>query len=224
MTGGALDATALVIPLALGVALSPFPVVAAIVILGGPRASTAGPAFAAGFVAGLAALTGLAIALLEGAGTAAGPVADLVRLGVGVALLVLAATKWRGRGRGEATSPPGWTTALGSAGPLRAFGVGAALGGLNPKNVAFAAGAAGSIAGLGLHGRDAAGPAVAFVAFGSVSVLAATAARLVGGASATRWLASAQAFMTANGPVILAVVFAILGAKLAGEGLAGLLQ
>lgn len=30
--------------------------------------------------------------------------------------------------------------------------------------------------------------------------------------------------MIENGPVILAVVFSILGVKLAGEGLAGLLQ
>jgi hypothetical protein len=44
LTGGALDAAALVLPLAMGVALSPFPVLAAIPIPSGPRAATAGPA------------------------------------------------------------------------------------------------------------------------------------------------------------------------------------
>jgi len=45
VTGGALDAAALVLPLAMGVALSPFPVVAAVLILSGPKAVTAGPAW-----------------------------------------------------------------------------------------------------------------------------------------------------------------------------------
>ncbi|HMQ92402.1 MAG TPA: GAP family protein [Amaricoccus sp.] len=225
MTGGALDAAALVLPLAMGVALSPFPVVGAILVLSGPRATTAGPAFAAGFVAGLAALTTLVVALLDGAGLSAGPLANLIRLGAGLGLLAAAAAKWCGRPRGGAAAPvPGWMAALGDARPLRAFGIGAALGGVNPKNIAFAAGAAGSIAGFGLIGRDAAGPALAFVLLGSASVLAATAARLVAGKAATRGLDAARAFMIDNGPVILAVVFSILGVKLAGEGLTGLLQ
>ena len=93
MTGGALDAAALVLPLAMGVALSPIPVVGAILVLSGPRATTAGPAFAAGFVAGLAALTALAVALLDGAGQSAGPLANLIRLGAGLGLLAAAASE-----------------------------------------------------------------------------------------------------------------------------------
>ncbi len=144
---------------------------------------------------------------------------------MGFGLLAAAASKWRGRPRGGATAPvPGWMAALGGARPLRAFGIGAALGGINPKNIAFAAGAAGSIAGLGIVGRDAAGPAVAFVAVRLRPGAGGDGRRLLAGAGATRGLDAARAFMIDNGPVILAVVFAILGVKLAGEGLAGLLQ
>ena len=132
--------------------------------------------------------------------------------------------KWRGR-PGEGTPPPepGWMAALGGAGAGRAFGIGVLLGGVNPKNIAFAAGAAGSIAALGIGGRGALGPGIAFVALGSASVLAATALRLVAGARAGRSLEAVKVFMIGNGPVILAVVFAILGVKLIGEGLAGML-
>jgi hypothetical protein len=220
VTGGALDAAALVLPLAMGVALSPFPVVAAILILSAPRAATAGPAFAAGFVAGLAVLTALAMALLDGAG-GTGAVAGGLRLVVGFGLVVAAAVKWRGRTRSRAA--PRWLSALEDVGPPRALGIGAALGGVNPKNLAFAAGAAGTVAGLGLDGQDAVGPGLAFVLLGSASVLGATAFRLAAGARAVRSLGAVKAFMIDSGPVILAVVFAILGVKLVGEGLAGLL-
>jgi hypothetical protein len=224
LTGGALDAAALVLPLAMGVALSPFPVVAAILVLSGPRATTAGPAFAAGFLAGLGTLTALAIALLDGAGGGAGPLASLIRLGVGLGLIAAAAMKWRGRPRGSAApAVPGWTAALDGVGVPRAFGIGVVLGGVNPKNIAFAAGAAGTIAGLGIAGRDAVGPGLAFALLGSASVLAATAVRLAAGTRAARGLEAAKTFMIGNGPVILAVVFAILGVKLIGEGLAGML-
>jgi threonine/homoserine/homoserine lactone efflux protein len=217
----ALDAIALVLPLATGVALSPFPVVAAVLILSGARARTAGPAFAAGFLAGLAALTGLALALLDGAGGARGPVASLLRLGVGAGLILAAGMKARARLNGDPAPVPEWMAALGAAGPKRALAVGAALGGVNPKNVAFAAGAAGSIAATGADARDAAVAAGVFVALGSASVLGATAIRLLGGERTLRPLLALRTFLVDNGPVILAVVFLVLGVKLVGEGLAG---
>ena len=195
--------------------------VAAVPILSGPRGGTAGPAFAAGFIAGLAALTALALLLLDGTGDARGPVASLLRLCVGVGLILAAGAKWREGPRRDAAPAPGWMAALGDAGTARAFAVGAALGGVNPKNIAFAAGAAGSIAATGADGRDAALAALAFVLLGAASVLGATAFRLLGGARSLGPLASLRAFMVANGPVILAVVFLVLGVKLVGEGLAG---
>jgi threonine/homoserine/homoserine lactone efflux protein len=139
---------------------------------------------------------------------------------VGLALLAAAAVKWRGR-RGQ-KPPPRWIAALDGVGPARAFAVGAVLGGVNPKNLAFAAAAAGSIGGVGLTGRDAAIPGLVFVLLGSASVLGATVLRLAAGARAARRLDAVRTFMTDNGPVILGVVFAILGVKLIGEGLAGL--
>lgn len=222
MTGGALDAAALVLPLAMGVGLSPFPLIGAVVVLSGPRAASAGPAFAAGWLAGLSALTAVALLLFDGAGAAAGPLAGVLRLGLGFGLLALAVAKVRGRRR-KAAEPPGWMAALESADPARALAIGAALGGLNPKNVGFAAAAAGSIAALGITGRAAAGPALAFVLLGSVPVLVATGARLALGQRAAGPLGALRWFLVENGALIVAVVFAVLGVKLVGEGFAGLL-
>lgn len=218
-----LDAVALVLPLAAGVALSPFPAIGIVLVLNGPRAVSAGPAFAAGFVAGLSAVMLLGILLLDGAGGHQGLVASLLRVGVGMAVLALAVRKWRGRpGAGAPAAMPGWMTALDGAGPGRALGLGAMLGGLNPKNIGFAAAAAGSIAATGLTGRGALAPAAAFVLLGSGAVLAATVYRLVAGHRALGPLDAARRFLIANGTVMTATVFVVLGVKLVGEGLAGL--
>lgn len=223
MAVGAIDALPALLPLAAGVALSPFPVVASVLVLSGPRGRPAGLAFAAGWLAGLGALTAAAMLLIGGLDGEGGTPAALLRLALGAALLVAAVRKWRGRPRaGETPPPPGWITALHDVAPGRAALVGAGLGGLNPKNIAFAAAAASSIGALGLDRGPAARAGLLFVALGSASVLAALAVRLAGGRRADGWLDSVRGFMIQNAAVILMVVFVVLGVGLIGEGLAGL--
>ena len=53
------------LPAAVGVALSPIPIVAVILMLGTPRARANGPAFAAGWVAGLVTV-GVIVLLVAG--------------------------------------------------------------------------------------------------------------------------------------------------------------
>lgn len=218
-----MDAAALVLPLATGIALSPFPAIGIVLVLSGPRAASAGPAFAAGFVAGLSTITLGAILLMDGSGPRQGLLASLLRLGVGMALLALAFRKWRRQSKsGTETSLPGWMAALDGADPLRALGLGIALGGLNPKNLGLTAAAAASIAATGLTGRETLWPATVFVLIGSCVVLGTTLYRLVAGHRALGPLEAARGFLTANGAVMTAMVFILIGAKLVGEGLAGL--
>jgi len=215
------DIAAALLGPALGVALSPFPVIAAVLVLTGPRAATAGPALAAGFTAGLAALSALAFALIDGSGRGDGVAAAVLRLALGAALLAAAVSKWRKRPRpGEVPPVPGWMAALHDIAPGRAFATGAALGGINPKNIGFAAAAAASVAGLGPRG--AAGAALAFALMGSGSVLLATLARLLAGAAATGPLDALRGFMVRHGGLVLAAIFALIGAKLVLAGLSGL--
>ncbi len=55
------------LPSALAVALSPIPIVAVVLVLGAPRARTAGPSFALGWIAGLLAVS-VVVLLLVGSG------------------------------------------------------------------------------------------------------------------------------------------------------------
>ena len=106
---------------------------------------------------------------------------------VGASLLLAALAKWRERARGgDATAPPRWMASL-DGGGARAFGIGAALAGANPKNLALATAGAAVVHYHGLLGREAVAAALAFVALGSFSVLgivllAASGGRRVAGA------------------------------------------
>jgi Sap, sulfolipid-1-addressing protein len=52
------------LPAALAVALSPIPIVAVVLVLAGPKARTAGPAFAVGWVSGLVAVSAIVVLVL----------------------------------------------------------------------------------------------------------------------------------------------------------------
>lgn len=210
-----------ILPLGLGVALSPFPIIAIVLVLTSPRAEAAGPAFAAGFVAGLLALAAVVFALLDGSRLGEGRWGAGLRLAIGLALVALAIAKGLKRPRpGETPAMPGWMAALQDASPGAAFLTGAALGGLNPKNIAFAAAAAAGTAALAP--RETIAAALAFIAIGSASVLLATLAHLVAGPASAAPLAVLRRFMTRYGSLLLAAIFLLLGIKLVLAGLSGL--
>jgi len=102
------------LPSAVGVALSPVPIVAVILMLGTPRARTNGPAFAAGWVAGLVTV-GVIVLLVAGNADSRGDTStavDVVVLLFGVLLLAVAVKQWQGRPRpGETPEMPKWMAA-----------------------------------------------------------------------------------------------------------------
>src|SRR5262245_13710997 len=111
------EAIAQVLPLALGVALSPIPIVAIVLMLAAKRASLNGTAFVAGWLVGLVLVGAIVF-------TVAGPQAgdtqlvpatwiNAVELVIGGFLLCLAAEQWRARpAAGRAPMSPKWLDAL----------------------------------------------------------------------------------------------------------------
>lgn len=221
-----MESIAALLPVALGVTLSPFPVVAAVLVVGTPNARRNGPAFALGWVVGLTALTSLAVAVFAGASDAESSsrtVVDVLRVVAGVALLVAAARKWRHRPRDGETGPtPAWMTSIESMSTGRSLVFGLGLGGINPKNLAFALTAASSIVTLGTEDGDVVIAIAVFVLIASLSVIGPVAARLLLGDRASPPLDAIKGFMLANNNVILMVVFVLIGANTLGNGIAGL--
>jgi hypothetical protein len=214
------------LPLAAAIALSPFPVVAVVLVLASPRARASGPAFAAGWLAGLSGATLAVLWLASGADEVGSTAAEGVawgRLLVGVALLAAALRKWRRRPPPDAEAElPAWMAQLADASPRRVAGLGVALGGANPKNLALVAAGAVTIAQAGLAPSEAVVDIVLFVLLASASVLGAVLAHLLAGERVAAPLSRVQAFMLRHDVAIVVVVLVIFGLKLVGDGLAGL--
>lgn len=215
-----------ILPLAVGVALSPIPIAAVILMLFTPRARSTATAFALGWLLGLGIAATVVLAL-SGAGDVAtddsgSPSTTIgwVKLALGVVLLLLAARRWRNRPRGDETpDTPGWMDTLDHVGSGRSLVLGAALSGVNPKNLALTIAAGTTIAAAGLSTGEEVGTTVLFVLLASVTVLLPVVAFLVAGDRSTATLDAAKTWLIRNNGTVIAVVFVVFGAKLIGDGI-----
>jgi len=136
------------VPAALAVALSPFPIIAIVIVLSTPRARTTGPLFALGWVLGLVAVSTVVVLLLGNVDkdSEASTLVSVLRILLGAALLTMAAQQWFKRPRkGEGPEQPPWMATVGRATPRRTLVLGLALAGANPKNLALTLAASASI-------------------------------------------------------------------------------
>jgi threonine/homoserine/homoserine lactone efflux protein len=214
------------LPSAVGVALSPVPIIAVILMLGTPRARTNGPAFAIGWVVGLVVVSIVVLTLASGAddtdSTAATGV-NWVQVSIGLLFLAMAAKQWRSRPRsGEEAALPKWMATIDTFTPAKCLVLGAALSAINPKNLALTANAAASIAQAGLSSGDSAVAVAVFVVVGSLTVAGPVLFYVVATERAAAPLQSIKQFMGEHNAVIMMVVLLVLGAKVLGQGLGGL--
>jgi threonine/homoserine/homoserine lactone efflux protein len=105
--------------------------------------------------------------------------------------------------------------------PAKSLAFGLALTALNPKNLTLTLAAAASIAEAGLGAGESAVAAAVFVVIGSLTVAGAVLFFVVAADKATGPLTSIKEFMSDHNAVIMMVILLILGAKLVGDGLAG---
>lgn len=139
------------IPLALIVALSPLSIIPAVLVLHTPRPRPTGLAFLAGWLAGLAVLTGvflLASNLIGGIGKSPPSWASWLRVTIGGALIVFGVYRWATREKSE--HMPGWMTRMSTLTPGKAALAAAALTVVNPKVLFLCAAAGLAIGSAGL--------------------------------------------------------------------------
>ncbi|MGN6696123.1 MAG: GAP family protein [Aquihabitans sp.] len=213
------------LPSAVGVAISPIPIIAVILMLGTPRARSDGPAFAAGWIVGMIAVAAVVLLLTGSADTssAANDGVNWLKVGIGILFLVLAKKQWDARpAKGEQAEMPGWMRKVDELEPGKAFTLGAALSGLNPKNLALTAAAAATISQAGLSTGDTVVAVLVFVILASITVVGAVVFYLVAEEKAKGPLATLKEFMAEHNAVIMMVILVILGAKILGQGFGGL--
>lgn len=206
---------------AVGVAISPIPVIAVILMLFSRSATRNSLAFLAGWLVGL---TGIAIVVLaiglEPSSGDESTIAGLVKIAIGALFLVLAAKQWRSRPQpGDEPELPAWMAAIDDLGALKALALGLLLTVPNPKNLGLTVAASLSVSQSNLARGEQAVTIAVFVLIASVTILVPVVGNLVAGARAEPVLTKMKEWLMANSNTVMTVLFLVLGSKVIGEGI-----
>lgn len=213
-----------VLPLGLGVAVSPFPLIALLLMLLSDRELINAWAFLCGWaatvtvIAGLTALTGITIP--GGDDTPAWiPVGEIV---IGIALLITALVVMRRRARGVgAGGHARWLAVIDDITPPRAAALAMALVLLNAKDLALTIDAGTKVSEADLAVVQSALVVLAFAATASVSVLIPVLVATFAGERAEPVLRRWHDLLDRHGQVALALVCGAGGVVLVLAGLTG---
>ncbi|MGW0822095.1 GAP family protein [Streptomyces sp. NPDC002845] len=213
-----------VLSLAAGVAISPLPVMAIILVLATPRGRRNGLLFLAGWVLGLSALGAVMLAI---AGPAEASVEKQparwvggLKLGLGVLLLLSGARQWRRRPADPSqVQLPKWIAAIDRLSPVKIFGLAVALSAANIKNAPLTIAASAAIAASGIPVGQQVASLTVFVIIASLGLLVPLGVYLVMGERAQRTLGSWKDWSAQHNTAVLAVLFFVLGLRQLGDGI-----
>jgi threonine/homoserine/homoserine lactone efflux protein len=214
-----------ILPLAVGIAISPVPIIAVILMLLSPRAKATSVGFLLGWLVGIIVaivlFTLLSSVLSQRDDSDSSPVTAVIKIILGALLLLLAAKQWRGRpAEGEQAAMPKWMSAVDSMTAGRALGLGFLLSAVNPKNLLLAISAGVIIGGSNLGLGDTAIVIVVFVVIAGCSVLIPVIAYLIAAARMAGPLDSLRGWLVDNNATIMAVLLLVIGVSVIGKGIA----
>jgi Sap, sulfolipid-1-addressing protein len=209
-----------IIGLAVGVAISPIPVIALILMLFSKRASSNSLAFLGGWLVGLTVVSIVVLAIgIQDSGDDADS-GGWIKLLIGVAFLALAVKQWRGRPHpGDEPHLPAWMASIDELDAVKAFGMGVLLSGVNPKNLGLTIAAAAAIGSFGLDTGEEVAVVAVYVILASITLIVPVVGYLAAREKMTPILDSMKAWLLANNATVMAVLFAVLGAKVLGDGI-----
>lgn len=214
------------LPAALGIALSPFPIVAVILMLFSARAKTNGLAFVAGWVVGLLLVGGAILVLGAGStGTPSEPsqTSLVVQALLGLLLLAAAFKQYRSfRAQPDEPEMPAWMRSIDEFSAGKSFGVAALLSGVNPKNLALNAAGVLVITQAGMSATEEWVALLVFVVLASLTVALPVLFYLIGGESSKATLDRMKVWLVANNAGVMAALLLVFGVKLLSAGVQGL--
>ena len=213
--------------MAVGVALSPIPIIASVLLVSSVGGRAKDLAYVVGCAASTAVIGGILIAVGVGSGTSdsggQSTGTSVLKLVVGGLLLAMAARQWRGRPLPDEEPPlPKWMGALDSFTAAKALVAGIVVVGLNPKNLLLIVAGAAAVAGAGASAGEEAIAWAVFTMIAIVGVATPVVIAFAMGDRADGLLERLRGWMAHNNGVIMAVILLLIGAKLLGDGVAGL--
>jgi hypothetical protein len=215
------------LPLAIGIAISPVPIIAVVLMLTTPRARVNGPAFMLGWLLGLGVIGAIVLAIADPAKASnSGAPATWVswlKIVLGILLLLVAVRQFRGRPHDEEQAAmPKWMGAIDNFKPPAALGTGALLAGANPKNLLLAVGGAVAIAQTGIDGAQQAIAYLIFAVIATIGIGAPVGIYFALGQRSQDILGRLKYWMAQHNAVIMSVLCLIIGAKLIGDAISAL--
>jgi Sap, sulfolipid-1-addressing protein len=213
-----------ILPLAVGVAISPIPIIAVVLMLSTPKAKVNGLAFLLGWLIGLGLVGVIVLLVADPAGASEDGGAPTwvgwFILILGLIAVLIGIRSWRGRPRGdEEPAMPKWMSAIDQFTPGKSVGLGFLLAAVNPKNLTLTLAAAASIAAAGLSSSDSYIVLAVFVLLGTVGLAIPIGIFFLGGDTAAQTLADLRHWLAINNATIMAVLMLVIGAKLIGSGM-----
>jgi threonine/homoserine/homoserine lactone efflux protein len=214
-----------ILPLAVGIAISPIPIIAAILMLLSPRAKVTSVGFLLGWLAGIVIaivlFTLLSSVLPQRDASGSSPVHGVIKIILGALLLFLAVKQWRGRpAEGEQAAMPKWMSAIDSMTAAKSLGLGFLLSAVNPKNLLLAISAGLIIGGANLSLGDTTVVIVVFALLAGCTVLVPVIGYLVASARVAGPLDSLRGWLVDNNATIMAVLLLVIGLTVIGKGIA----
>jgi hypothetical protein len=216
-----------VLPFAIGVAISPLPIIAVILVLFSARARVNGPLFLLGWVVGVT-IVSVVVYLIADAGDVgtdrdASDRSHWIKLGLGILLVLLAIRHWRKRpAPGVAPAAPKWMSAIDTLTPVKTGGLAVLLSGVNPKNLALSLAAGVSLAQADVSSGEATAGLVVFVLIASLGIAVPVVSYVAGGERAAHLLDGWRTWLSTHNTAVMAVLFLVFGVVLFSQGLRGL--
>jgi len=209
-----------ILGVAVGVAISPIPIIATILMLFSNRAKSNSVAFLVGWIFGLVAVATVILRVGFEGSDGTSDVTGWIKAAIGVVFLLLAVKQWRDRPReGEEPPMPTWMASIDGFTAVKSFGLAALLSGVNPKNLGLTIAAASSIGAAGLTGSEEAVVVAVYVLIASCTLMVPVIGYLVAGDRMRPALDAMKAWLLANDATVMSVLFVVLGAKLLGDGI-----
>lgn len=206
---------------AVGIAVSPIPIAAVILMMFSARARTNSIAFMAAWIVGIGVVTTVAV-FVPGLQRSDGEPSDTtgwIKLVLGLLLAVLAVRQWRNRpAPGEETPVPGWMSRIDDLRPAPAFGLGFLLSAVNPKNLVLAAAAGATIGSIELTDGETVGAVAVFTVIAALTVVVPVVGYLLAGDRLDAVLDSTKDWLIDNNTSVMAVLFLVFGVVLIGDG------
>ncbi|MCX2965839.1 GAP family protein [Gordonia aquimaris] len=207
------------VPLAVGVAISPIPIIGVIAMMLGQHARTTSVGFVLGWLVGIVAATTIFL-VVGGALDERSSSSGWVKLVLGVILLLYGFRTWRSRDAESAQ--PRWMSAIDKMRAPAATGLGVALAAVNPKNLVLCASAGVTIGSASLAwGADAALVAI-FTVLAATTVVVPVVAYQFAADHLRDPMDRLKVWLEANNATVMGVLILVMGAVLIGKGISGL--